>query len=87
MTSPAQALTATTIEAWLTSRIVAYGAVSPEAVTPTADLTDLGLDSVYALSLCGDIEDEFDIDVDPTIAWDHPSIRELAAVLSEKIGA
>ena len=38
-------------------------------------------------TLCGDIEDEYDLDVDPTIVWDHPTIRELAGGISERLAA
>lgn len=74
------------LEAWLTDRIAAYDNTGGVAVTTTTPLTDLGLDSVYALALCGDIEDEFGIEVEPTIAWDHPTIKELAAALDARIG-
>ena len=58
---------------------MAYGKVDAGSFTPETPLAELGLDSVYALTLCGDIEDPFDLEVDPTIVWDHPTIRSLAA--------
>ncbi|SFR72410.1 Phosphopantetheine attachment site [Agromyces sp. CF514] len=76
---------APTIESWLMGRVVAYGKVDAGTFDATTPLADLGLDSVYALTLCGDIEDEFDLDVDPTIVWDHPTIGELAAGISERL--
>ena len=51
--------------------------------TVDTPLAELGLDSVYALTLCGDIEDEYGLDVDPTIVWDYPTIRELAEGISQ----
>jgi acyl carrier protein len=43
------------------------------------------MDSVCALSLCGDLEDVFGLEVEPTLLWDHPTVdslvRHLAAVL------
>jgi len=76
-----------TIEDWLVGRVIAYGKVDREAFTLDTSLADLGLDSVYALTLCGDIEDEYELDVDPTIVWDHPTIRLLAAGISERLAA
>lgn len=70
------------VEQWLTGRVVAYGKVAPDSFTPDTPLSELGLDSVYALTLCGDIEDEYQLDVDPTIVWDYPTIRELAGGIS-----
>ena len=78
---------ATTIEAWLEGRVVAYGKVDVGSFTPETPLAELGLDSVYALTLCGDIEDEFALEVDPTIVWDHPTIRSLAHGISDRLAA
>ena len=81
---PAQ-LTATEIEQWLVGRVVAYGTMQPDDFTVDTPLAELGLDSVYALTLCGDIEDEFELEVDPTIVWDHPTIRELAEGIRQRV--
>jgi acyl carrier protein len=67
---------------WLRERVAAYGDVSAEDIDVDAQLTDLGLDSVYALTLCGDIEDTFNIDMDPSVIWDHETIRALADALA-----
>ena len=80
---PAQ-LTTTEIEQWLVSRVVTYGKVAPESFPVDTPLAELGLDSVYALTLCGDIEDAYDLEVDPTIVWDHPTIRELADGIAQR---
>ena len=74
-----------TIESWLIVRVVAYGKVDPGSFTPDTPLAELGLDSVYALTLCGDIEDTYALDVDPTIVWDYPTIRSLAGGISERL--
>ena len=81
---PAQ-LTATEIEQWLVGRVVAYGKMQADDFTIDTPLAELGLDSVYALTLCGDIEDEFELEVDPTIVWDHPTIRELAEGIRQRV--
>ena len=73
----------TDVEQWLTQRVLAYGKVAPDTFTVDTPLAELGLDSVYALTLCGDIEDEYGLDVDPTIVWDYPTIRELAEGISQ----
>lgn len=78
---------ATTVQAWLEGRVVAYGKVDAGSFTPDTPLAELGLDSVYALTLCGDIEDEFGLEVDPTIVWDHPTIRDLSHGISERLVA
>ncbi|MGH1554865.1 acyl carrier protein [Streptomyces sp. L7] len=52
------------------------------SIDPTVPLAEYGMDSVCALSLCGDIEDDFGITVEPSLAWDHPTVAELAAHLA-----
>jgi acyl carrier protein len=43
----------------------------------------MGVDSVHAVSLVGDVEAHFDIDVDPTMIFDYPTLSHIA----EYIGA
>ena len=75
--------TATGIGDWIADRIAEYGSVDAATFDASTRLSDLGFSSVYALTLCGDIEDEFDIEVEPTIVWDHPTIKELAQAVFE----
>jgi acyl carrier protein len=72
----------TALQEWLRERVATYGDVPADGVDVDTQLTDLGLDSVYALTLCGDIEDTFNIDMDPSVIWDHDTIRALAAALA-----
>lgn len=75
--------TDTTVESWLAGRILAYGKKEAGDFTFDTDFSDIGLDSVYALTLCGDIEDEYDLEIDPEMLWDYSSIRSLADKLRE----
>jgi len=66
---------------WLTTHLAVYLDRLPESIDPTVPLAEYGMDSVCALSLCGDIEDDFGITVEPSLAWDYPTVAELAAHL------
>ena len=66
------------IEAWITSKVLLYTEIEAADITPEASLVELGLDSAFALTLAGDIEDTYEIEVDPTFAWDYPTLRELS---------
>jgi hypothetical protein len=33
------------------------------------------------MALSNDIDEEFEIDVDPTLAWDHPTVDAITAYL------
>ncbi|MDO0931745.1 acyl carrier protein [Streptomyces sp. NPDC051954] len=70
---------------WLTTRVGAYLRRDPAEIDPTVPLAEYGLDSVAALSLCGDVEDHFGIPVDPTAAWDFPTVRALAGHLWKEL--
>ena len=72
---------------WLTNRIAAYLNTEPAAIATDAAIGDYGLDSVFALSLCADLEYELGIVVEPTIAWDYPTIEAIATHLTEELRA
>ncbi|MFE6871587.1 acyl carrier protein [Kitasatospora sp. NPDC057692] len=73
------------IRGWLVDRVAYYLDVTPAEVDADAELAELGLDSVYALTLCGDVEDRFGLVVEPTMAWDHPTINAITAHLVDEL--
>ncbi|MEV6108112.1 acyl carrier protein [Streptomyces sp. NPDC051940] len=72
---------------WLLDRLSLYLRRAPDSIEPTVPLAEYGMDSVAALSLCGDIEDEFGLDVEPTLLWDHPTVDSLTGYLAEAVAA
>lgn len=67
---------------WLLHRLSQY-LQRPEAdIHIDVPFAEYGLDSVAALSLFGDLEDEFGFYLDPTVAWDHPTVSALARFLA-----
>ncbi|MFP3992327.1 acyl carrier protein [Streptomyces sp. E11-3] len=72
---------------WLLDRIAAYLERSPSAIDPAVPLAEYGMDSVSALSLCGDLEDELRLFVDPTLVWDYPTVNALVAHLTTLLPA
>jgi acyl carrier protein len=75
------------IRAWLVGRIAFYLQRSGTEIDPDLPLVELGLDSVYAMTLSGDVEERFDIEVEPTMAWDHPTVNALARYLTDVLGS
>lgn len=72
------------IRTWLSERAAYYLERPAEEIDPAAPLVELGLDSVYALTLCGDVEDRYGLVLEPSTAWDHPTVDALTAyVLTE----
>lgn len=76
---------ATEIESWLRQKVAEYSEREPTSFDRDTPLADLGLDSVYALVLCGDLEDAYGIEVEPSIVWDHPTIGELAEAIGSEV--
>ena len=78
--------TRTTTE-WLVDRIRFYDQVDASTVTADAPLAELGLDSIYVMTLCGDIEDSFGIDIDPPFFEGFRTLEEAGAALDERIAS
>ncbi|MGW4207273.1 acyl carrier protein [Lentzea sp. NPDC004789] len=78
-------MSADTLRPWLTGRVAAYLDRAPDEVDTARPLAEYGLDSLTAVALCADIEDEYGIEADPMLAWDHPSIDALAGVVATLI--
>ncbi|MGW1224581.1 acyl carrier protein [Streptomyces sp. NPDC001478] len=86
-TTPADTAKADGVYEWLSDRLSLYLRRAPESIDPTVPLAEYGMDSVAALSLCGDLEEEFGLEVEPTLLWDFPTVsalvRHLTAVLPD----
>ena len=63
---------------WLTIRLASYLEVPVTAVDAMVPLAEMGVDSVHAVSLVGDVELHFDIDVDPTMIFIYPTLGHFA---------
>jgi acyl carrier protein len=69
------------LRSWLVARVAGYLRRPPEDIDPSRRLDEYGLDSLYGTVLCGEIEDEFGLVVEPTLLWDHPTVDDLAGAL------
>lgn len=70
---------------WLTTRLASYLKVPAHTIDTTMPLAEMGVDSVHALSLVGDVEEHFDIDVDPTMIFDYPTLADIAEFISAAV--
>jgi polyketide synthase 13 len=75
-------LTAREIETWLINWVSKETGKKAHEVDPEETFINLGLSSRQAITLTGEIEDELNMSADVSSAWDHPSIRKLAAHLA-----
>ena len=70
------------IREWLRGCVAAYVRLPAEDIDVDLPLSEYGLDSVYVLSLCADIEDRYGVEVEPTLLWDHPAVGPRADALT-----
>ena len=70
---------------WLTTQLASYLEVPATAINPMVPLAEMGVDSVHAISLVGDVELHFDIDVDPTMIFDYPTLSGIAEFISTAV--
>ncbi|MFT4167205.1 MAG: acyl carrier protein [Microlunatus sp.] len=63
---------------WLTDRVAQLLDTQPADIDVDRPLTELGISSLQAVELAGDLETRLGRPVKPTIVYDHPSITELA---------
>jgi acyl carrier protein len=70
------------VVAWLTERVAFYVERDPAEIEPDKNLLTYGIDSVYALGIAGDVEEEFGTPVDATLVWDNPTIAAIATAVT-----
>ena len=73
------------IVGWLASQLASYLEIPATAIDPMVPLAEMGVDSVHAVSLVGDVEVHFDIDVDPTLIFDYPTLSHIAEYISAAV--
>ena len=69
------------IAVWLIEHLAALLGLAPEHVDRHEDFTAYGLSSADAALLSGDLEDWLGCPLEPTVAWDYPTIAALSQYL------
>ena len=67
---------------WLTNQLADELRMPADTIDPMVPLAEMGVDSVLAIGLVGDVELHFDMDVDLTMIFDYPSLAGLAEFIS-----
>lgn len=67
------------ITEWLVARVAKAAECDPGEIDPGSLFTELGMTSREALLLAADFEDFLGRTVSPTLVWECPSIRAVAA--------
>ncbi|OKH15930.1 type I polyketide synthase [[Limnothrix rosea] IAM M-220] len=69
------------LEAWLVGNIAQRLGIETHKIDVLEPFASYGLDSVQAVQVTADLEDRLKRKLEPTLAYDYPSIRSLAAFL------
>ncbi len=80
-------LTINEISSWLSSKVAEYTSQPLSVIDGNQPFANYGFDSVQAISLTGDIDTWLGMELDPTVAWDYPTINQLSDYLHKKIQA
>lgn len=79
--------TTTEIAEWMMGRIDFYGQVVEGSFDIDSSLEDLGLDSIYAMALLADIEDQYGVVLEPAVFQELTSIRQLSDAVAARLAA
>lgn len=79
---PGSSPSASEIGNWLVLHLAARLDVNPTDMDTNASFDSLGIDSVIAIALSGELAEWLRRDVDPTMIYDYPTISELARHLA-----
>lgn len=72
---------------WLTLKFADWLEVPVEELDPQRPISSYGLDSISAVTLSVQLEEELDIELDTAVLWDRPTLESLAEHLTESLNA
>jgi acyl carrier protein len=75
------------IQNWLISYTADLLEMDSEEINPATPFASYGLDSSAMVVLSGDLQTWLEIELDPTLLYDYPTIEALAEYLVEKLSA
>lgn len=71
-------LTAASIQEWLTHYLANLLDMDSDDVDVETPFEGYGLDSAAAVAMTGDLEDWLQIELDPTLVYDYPTVEKLS---------
>lgn len=74
----------TDIQSWLVAKLAEKLHCSPQEIDIHAEFASYGLDSVAIVSLSGELENWLGERLDPTLAYNYPSIASLSKYLTQR---
>lgn len=72
---------------FLRSQIAERTRLAESDVSNDAVLVELGLQSIDAVLMCGEVEDHFGIEMDPATVFEHKTLESFAQFVLRKMAA
>lgn len=73
------------IQMWLTEQLAKRIKISLNQVRPDQSFVDIGIDSITAVRLVGEIEDWLQIELEPTLLYEYSTVNTLSAYLARQL--
>jgi acyl carrier protein len=70
---------------WLTLKFADWLEIAPDELDSQQPIASYGLDSISAVTLSVQLEEELGVELDTAVLWDRPTLASLAEHLSEKL--
>ncbi len=82
---PDGGLQAAKVQAYLTERLAEFLEIDADQIDPDAPFQDFGIDSISAVQMLRQIEDNTGLSLPPTLLFDHADLPSLASYLYETV--
>ncbi len=69
------------LQNWIAEKLAEQLSIDKSTIEFIAPLTRYGLDSIDAVTLVGELEDELELELPSTLFWDYPTIEKSAQYL------
>jgi len=73
------------VQTWMVDYLSKLLQISADEIDVSAPFERFGLDSASVVGMTGDLSDAFGIEVDPTLAYDYPTIEKFAQHLAGRL--
>ena len=83
--SSVKELVASDVLEWLVARFARWMKMKPEELDVKQKISQYGLDSVAAVSLSSELEDELGIELETAVIWEYPTLESLAEHLTSEL--
>jgi acyl carrier protein len=66
--------------------VARYAGLPTSALAPGTAFAEVGISSRAAVIMTTELSDEFQIEIDPLLTWEHPTIAEAARAIACALG-